>query len=261
MENEAFKSFNMNSLNIPYQPGQDLSTLVISDGTINATGVSPMVWKDHRDRFVSALGHEVRNPLTNINLAVELMQSVSKKDELQLYIEIIIRNSERISGLITKLLQYQPVDDLPRERYSAQHLLNEVLQMTEDRISLRGISVRKEYIAEDCRLLINSQKMKMALTNIMINAIEAMTSEKRELTLETQFIAGVYSISIGDTGCGISKEDMASIFKPYYTNKPGGLGLGLSTTYEILMSDHVQVSVDSDLGLGTRFTLLFEDLA
>ena len=251
----------MSSLNIPYQPEQDLSTLVISDGTINATGISPMYWKDHRDRFVSTLGHEVRNPLTNINLAVELMQSVTKEDDLQLYIDIIIRNSERISGLITKLLHYQPVDDRPRERYSTRRLLSEVLQMAEDRISLRGISVKKIFIAEDRKLLIDAQKMKMALTNIVINAIDAMTSEKRELTLETQFIAGVYSISIEDTGCGISKEDLTSIFKPYYTNKPGGLGLGLSTTYEILMSDHVQVSVDSELGLGTRFTLLFEDLA
>jgi signal transduction histidine kinase len=251
----------MNSLNIPYQPEQDLSTLVISDGTINATGDSPMYWKDHRDRFVSTLGHEVRNPLTNINLAVELMQSITKEDDLQLYIDIIIRNSERISGLITKLLHYQPVDERPRERYSARRLLSEVLQMAEDRISLRGISVKKIFIAEDRKLLIDAQKMKMALTNIVINAIDAMTSEKRELTLETQFISGVYSISIEDTGCGISKEGLTSIFKPYYTNKPGGLGLGLSTTYEILMSDHVQVSVDSELGLGTRFTLLFDDLA
>lgn len=251
----------MNTLNIPYQPEQDLSTLVISDGTISAIGASPLFWKDQREKYISALGHEVRNPLTNINLAVELMHSISKDDDLQLYIEIIIRNSERISGLITKLLHYQPVDHRPRERYSARRLLTEVLQMAEDRISLRGISVKRIYVVEDHKLLIDTQKMKMALTNIVINAIDAMTSEKRELTLETQFIAGVYGISISDTGCGISKEDLPSIFKPFYTNKSGGLGLGLSTTYDILMADHVRVSVDSELGQGTRFSLLFEDLA
>ena len=98
----------------------------------------------------------------------------------------------------------------------------------------------------------------MALTNIIVNAIEAMSSKNGELNLITKFIDGRYAIEIGDNGCGISKEDLKDIFKPNYTNKPGGLGLGLATTYDILQLNHVGVNVESERGEGTRFTLLFE---
>ena len=66
-------------------------------------------------------------------------------------------------------------------------------------------------------------------------------------------------IQIEDNGCGISKENLKYIFKPYFTNKPGGLGLGLATTYDILQSNHVGVNVESEEGKGTRFILSFEE--
>ncbi|MEO7768568.1 MAG: ATP-binding protein, partial [Ferruginibacter sp.] len=67
-----------------------------------------------------------------------------------------------------------------------------------------------------------------------------------------------FMVQVEDNGCGISKKDINNIFKPFYSNKPGGLGLGLATTYDILRANHVNVDIDSIEGEGTRFTLVFE---
>jgi signal transduction histidine kinase len=85
-----------------------------------------------------------------------------------------------------------------------------------------------------------------------------MTSGKGQLTLLTKSMDNGYIIQIEDNGCGISKGNLKYIFKPYFTKKPGGLGLGLATTYDILRSNHVGINIESVLGKGTRFILLFK---
>jgi C4-dicarboxylate-specific signal transduction histidine kinase len=105
--------------------------------------------------------------------------------------------------------------------------------------------------------LLNRPKMKVALINIIINAIESMDSENGELKIVTKSIPGKYLIWIEDNGCGISTGNLKKIFTPYFTNKSGGLGLGLSATCDILRSNKVELNVESQEGRGTRFNLSF----
>jgi signal transduction histidine kinase len=211
-------------------------------------------------QFVAALAHEIRNPLSNINLAVEMLKSAIREDDNQkIYLDIIMRSSVRINELINDLLKYQQVDEVQTERLSICQLLDEVVEMAKDRIMLKNIAVRKNYATRDCKMILNKQKMKIALTNIIINAIDAMGTENGELRLATKLINNRYAIQIEDNGCGISKGDLKYIFKPNYTNKAGGLGLGLAATYDILQLNHVGVNVESQKGEGTRFILLFEE--
>lgn len=216
------------------------------------------VVKKHTEQFSSALAHEIRNPLASIKLAVEILQSPVMGIDQKKYLDIIMRSSVRINDLIVELLKYSQADEIQTEKHSISQLIDEVIEMTKDRIMLKNISVIKSYAAKDCQIVLNRPKMKMALTNIIINAIDAMSAENGELKLVTKLIGDRYAIEIEDNGCGISREDLKYIFKPSYTNKPGGLGLGLATTYEILRLNHVGVNVESQPGEGTRFILLFE---
>jgi signal transduction histidine kinase len=84
-----------------------------------------------------------------------------------------------------------------------------------------------------------------------------MSLENGELRLTESLIDGRYSLQIADNGCGIPAEHLQQIFDPYFTRKPGGLGLGLSTTRDILQSNHIGMNVESKEGEGTCFTLLF----
>jgi signal transduction histidine kinase len=209
-------------------------------------------------RYAAALAHEIRNPLTTINLATDMLESFIKDKELIKYLDIIKRNSIRINNAIYELLKYQATDKVKEKTYPIHLLLDEVLEMAGDRLRLKNILVRKEYAVQDCPMLSDRAMIKIALTNIIINAIDAMPSENGELTLRESSIDGKYALQIEDNGSGISKEDLECIFKPYFTKKPDGLGLGLSTTFDILQSDHVGIKVESEEGKGTRFILLFD---
>ena len=209
-------------------------------------------------KFAAALAHEIRNPLTTINLATDMLESAIVDEELIKYLDIIKRNSIRINNAIYELLKYQGNDKEAEKTYPIHLLLDEVLEMASDRLRLKNIVVRKEYAVQDCPMLSDRAMIKIALTNIVINAIDAMPSENGELTLRESSIDGKYALQIEDNGCGISKEDLERIFKPYFTKKPDGLGLGLSTTFDILQSDHVGIKVESEEGKGTRFILLFD---
>ena len=209
-------------------------------------------------RFASALAHEIRNPLTTINLATDMLESAIEDKDLRDYLDIIRRNSVRINNAIYALLKYQDAEKEQRKTYPIHQLLDEVLEMAEDRLRLKNIVVKKEYTTEDCPMLSNRAMIKIALTNIIINAIDALPLEKGELRLKESSVGDKYALLIEDNGCGISKENLECIFKPYFTNKPGGLGLGLSTTYDILQSDHVSINVTSEEGVGTCFTLVFD---
>jgi len=210
------------------------------------------------DSFISALAHEVRNPLSNINLSISMLEAAIKDDDLKIYLDIIRRSSTRINNQITELLKYQLADEAPAEKHSIEQLLDEVIAMSADRIALKHVVVRKSYGIPACTIALQGPKMKIALTNIIINALDAMPLEKGQLTLVTQSIDGRYALQIEDNGCGISKGNLKSIFKPRFSSKPGGLGIGLVATHDILRSNHVRVEVESEEGKGTRFTLVFD---
>jgi signal transduction histidine kinase len=216
---------------------------------------APEILIDTSARFASALAHEVRNPLTNINLSVEMLKAATKDSEMNMYVDIIMRSSIRINNLINELLKYQETDEENVYKYSLHKLLDEVLTISEDRIALKNIKIRKDYAVLDCNIWGDMQKLRIALTNIVINAIDAMPFTNGQLTLVTKSMSGKLVIVIADNGTGISKENLQNIFKPYFTDKPGGMGLGLSTTLAILQSNHVGVDVRSEEGKGTRFIL------
>ena len=231
---------------------------------MNSITISPQkkttqsVWNDPSIPMVSVLAHELRNPLTNIILTVHLLESKTLDHNDRLYMEIIKRSSAKINDLINDLLKGQKKEEVQTEKYSIHQLLDEVVELASDRLVLKNIVVKKQYARYDLKVKMEKPKIKIALTNIIINAIDAMPSEKGELRLCTKLIRGRHAISIQDNGCGISKENLPFIFNPYFTNKPGGAGVGLAATKDILLSNQISVKVESMVGEGTRFILLFE---
>jgi len=210
------------------------------------------------NQFASALAHEVRNPLATINLAVQMLKSPTKVLDQKLYLDIIMKASGQINDLITDLLKTPQSGEMQLEKYTMHQLLDEALALAEDRILLKNITVRKDYSTLDCKIFVNKQEMKIALVNIIINAVDAMPPEKGKLKLITRSINGKCLIEIEDNGIGISKENLKNLFTPYFTSKAGGMGLGLSTTIDILKANHATVDVQSEEAKGTRFILSFE---
>jgi signal transduction histidine kinase len=231
---------------------------------MNSLTISPQkattqtIWNDPSVPIVSVFAHELRNPLTNIILTVHLLESKILDDNDRRYMDIIKRSSAKINDLVNDLLKGQQKNEIQTEKHSIHQLLDEVIELASDRLMLKNIVVKKNYSLYDLKVKMDKPKIEIALTNIIINAIDAMPSENGELKFCTKLINGIPAISIQDNGCGISKEDLPLIFDPYFTNKPNGVGVGLAATKNILLSNQIGVKVDSVVGEGTRFILLFE---
>jgi signal transduction histidine kinase len=217
----------------------------------------PLVLQKRPLAFASALAHEIRNPLTNINLAAEMLESDSLDAEQKAFIGMIKKGVERINNLLTAFLASHKNEEIHSEMCSVHELLDEVLTVNEDRIVLRKVSVIKEYTSSGDTILANREEIKIALINVVLNAIEAMPLENGILKLVTRISDDKCIIDIEDNGTGISENDLKKIFTPFFTNKTGGMGIGLSATLDILLSNCATLDVQSKEGFGTRFTLFF----
>lgn len=207
--------------------------------------------------FTAAHLHEIRNPLTNINMAVEMLSSIISGEDEKSCLDIILRSSNRINTLITHLIvqQHSRIDKV--EEFSLHQLLDEALISITDRITLKRITVIKEYAPLDYKAKMDIEKMKIALINILINAVEAMEEKTGQLCLITTFTGQQFILEIKDNGCGISPASLEHIFKPYFTQKVGGLGVGLAATYSILQVNNITLKVESEVNKGTCFFLEF----
>lgn len=208
-------------------------------------------------RLVRTLAHEVRNPLNNITLSVEQMLQENPDESASMYLSIIQRNGKRISDLITELLNTSRPSEITLENQVLQSIIDEVVASAIDRLTLKRIKLKLSYPDYSLHIMADTEKLKIALLNIMINAVEAMEEQVGELEIVLKQVDSNIVLSITDNGCGISEENISRLFEPYFTQKRNGMGLGLAFTLNIIQSHKGHVDVQSVLGTGTTFTITF----
>lgn len=209
-------------------------------------------------RIARVIAHEVRNPLTNILLAVGQFKQEDDidKEDRNLYMDIIERNCTRINQLVTELLQSTRMMELHLQEYNVNTLVKNALALARDRLQLADIRLNEFYTEKDTVLLADEEKMNIALLNIFINAIEAMVPGEGILTVSTETDNGKAYIRIRDNGAGIPEENKARLFDPFFTSKTKGTGLGLTSTQNIIINHKGTIHVESAPGEGTLFTII-----
>lgn len=212
-------------------------------------------------RIARTIAHEVRNPLTNINLAADQLKHEfsGNEDNTGFLFEMINRNSSRINQLISDLLNSTKFAELSFNKISVNKLVDETLKEAEDRISLNNVEAIKRYSTDICDVSVDKEKLKIALLNIIINALEAMENKPgAKLILETKGENNKCKIIISDNGIGMDEEAVSRLFEPYFTNKPAGNGLGLTNTQNIILNHKGDITVRSKKGSGTTFTVTLD---
>jgi PAS domain S-box-containing protein len=208
-------------------------------------------------RVARTLAHEVRNPLTNINLAVEQLDDDIRDEDCKRYFEIIKRNSNRINDLITQLMENSRPTELSSGRVSLNSLLITTINLAKDRAALKNVRIEADLKAE-ADIQADENKLMMALLNIIINAIEAVDADTGVIKISSDCVERKCIITIEDNGTGIDTDDTNRIFEPYFTGKPNGVGLGLATTHNIIRTHKGNIEVESEKGKGTRFTIVLD---
>jgi signal transduction histidine kinase len=138
-----------------------------------------------------------------------------------------------------------------------QTVLDDVIGASIDRITLKKIKLEVHYPQEEVIIMADSEKLKLALLNIVINAIEAMEEGKGVLSISLTQLRHTAVLKITDNGCGISEENISRLFEPYFTQKRNGMGLGLAFTLNILQAHKATIDVTSGEARGTSFTITF----
>jgi signal transduction histidine kinase len=211
-------------------------------------------------RIARTIAHEVRNPLTNIDLAVSQLKTdlIAPDENSTMLFDMINRNSKRINQLITELLNTTRFLDLTFEKASINLLLDEALDEAKDRIELNHVNIEKSYSNDICNIAVDQSKIKIAFLNIIVNAIEAMEPDKGTLRLVTRGENNKCVVEIHDNGIGMDSVAISKLFEPYFTTKTKGNGLGLANTQNIILNHKGVITVESIPGKGSIFTIKFD---
>lgn len=210
-------------------------------------------------QITRTVAHEVRNPLTNIHLALEQLQdeTVGLEEETGPYFKIIDRNLIRIGKLIKEMLESSQKRELNLVPCDLMDVVNTVLRSVMDRLELQEMKSSVHIDPDLPQVLADCDLLGLALTNIAVNAIEAMEPGVGELHFTMLRAPDTIVLEISDNGKGMAPEALQRLFEPFFTGRTGGLGLGLTAARSILLGHNIKLDVVSAVGAGTTFTLRF----
>jgi signal transduction histidine kinase len=243
----------------------------------------------------SGLAHEIKNPLSTIALNAQLLAEgindlgapVDAKAALVRRAGVLTREVERLRGILTDFLSYAGEIRLSRETADVNAVVDELLDFFAPQAIKAGVQVRPDLWRSRLPASIDVPAIKQALLNLMLNAVQAMSPRtaatdgastgatpppgppasgpaQKELIVRTRpdhcedddgLSRHSVCIEVIDTGPGIAAEALPSIFKPYFTTKAGGTGLGLPTTRRIVEAHGGRINVHSEPGRGSAFTV------
>jgi PAS domain S-box-containing protein len=205
-------------------------------------------------QLARGIAHELRNPLGVISNAVYFLRTTHADNEnmTKEYLNIIeteVNNSEKT---ITDLLEYSREPVPQQEETDVCELLEDVMKRhpAPDSISV-SINCDNAIAAA----LVDGRQIGLVLANLLTNAYQAMPNGGK-LDIEISHRDSQVRIAIHDTGYGIAVDDIASIFKPFYTTKPKGIGLGLAISKTLVDVNGGQITVESTENEGSTFTLI-----
>ncbi|MDH3443923.1 MAG: ATP-binding protein [Deltaproteobacteria bacterium] len=211
--------------------------------------------------LTAGLAHEIRNPLVAIRTFTQLLPERYDDAEFRQFFQgLALKEVDRICGLINDLLNFAR----PSRPKIAEENLNEVVdgvaRILESQAKDCDVKIARDFSADLPKAWIDREQLKQVFMNLILNAIQAMRGGGSVL-LATRVSAGgdgnallpCVQVEIRDTGIGIPEENLEHIFDPFFTNKDGGSGLGLSISHQIVKEHGGRILVLSKIKEGTSF--------
>jgi two-component system, OmpR family, phosphate regulon sensor histidine kinase PhoR len=218
-----------------------------------------------RQEFLSNISHELRTPLTSILAYVETLEdgAIDDSENNRRFLNVIRRNAERMNALIADILELSFIESgnisIEVKQVRASSLVDDVFADLSTKASERGIELKNQ-IDPEVRVCADPMRLEQMLTNLVDNAIKFNRSAGT-VTVSHDKQPGSDLLIITDTGEGILAAHASRIFERFYrvdrgrTREVGGTGLGLAIVKHLARLHGGEVSLKSELGLGTTFTI------
>ena len=205
------------------------------------------------------LAHELRNPITSIGMATDVLNlklAEIQQNGSEKYFKILKNSTKTLDDLVNNLLNSSNYVATVLEKLDLTEIVEKTLEKAADRIYLAGIEIKKNYKGPHI-ILADSEKLEIALLNIIVNASEAVIPDNGIISIEIIEEEKDLLLRISDNGHGLEEEQMESLFDAFYTTKKTGVGVGLNSVKTILEEHDSRIEVNSELDKGTSFSLYF----
>ncbi len=217
--------------------------------------------------FVSNVSHELKTPLTSIRMFAEMLKSgrVKSPAKQQEYFELMTAESERLSRLISNVLDFAKVE-AGRKKYNfvaldANEIMKEAAQIIQPHVHQHGFDMTLTPSVEPMPIMGDKDSLEQVLLNILNNAVK-YSGETKDIRLRAYANGENAVIDVEDKGVGISEEEIPKIFTKFYRadSRPGyqsaGAGLGLTLAHQIVEAHGGTIKVKSSLGRGSTFSIV-----
>lgn len=208
-------------------------------------------------RMAAGIAHEINNPLAGILLfSTRMRKKPAEEETIKTGLDVIIQETQRCKGIIQDLLEFSRDEEPEKVFASINDIVEKALHILGNEFHLHHISVEKHLSREVPNLALDVGLMQQVFVNLLINGVEAI-QDNGVITIRSYVSQDKKSVAVEveDTGCGISPDNLARIFDPFFSTKGNGTGLGLAVSYGIVRKHRGHILVSSQPLQGARFTI------
>jgi signal transduction histidine kinase len=202
--------------------------------------------------LAAGMAHEIRNPLNSISLFVQLIKSGLDEPDRSEYIEKILKEVDRIDGILRKLLDAAKRPKFEISNVRIDQIIDNTLEVFKPQIAVQKIAVELELSRVPEALQADPSEIEQIFTNLFLNAIHEMP-DGGKLKVQLDHDDHDVIIRVSDTGKGIPTAHLPNIFDPFFTTKSRGSGMGLSVVLRIVKTYKGKIEVESTSEQGTTF--------
>jgi signal transduction histidine kinase len=205
-------------------------------------------------RLATGVAHEIRNPLSSVKMNIAILRERLKPKGTDIeHFKIAEDEVVNLERIVTELIDYAKPAPLRIRKEDIYETTESTLAVAETFCLERNVIIEKKFAKNLPRIPMDKAKIHQAVLNVLLNAIQASKpGNKIELKTEVHSPSNSIRIIAIDQGHGIEKKNIKYIFDPFFTTKKEGTGLGLSIVRNIIKNHNGNISLDSNLGKGTR---------
>lgn len=204
-------------------------------------------------QMAASIAHEIRNPMTSLKGFVDLLKH-SSSDDGQRYISVIDSELQRMETILTEFLYLSKPVQRESKNFSISEVIEDVVELMKPHAQLYNVNlIFENYELYKTNIIGNDNRIKQMLINLVKNAIEVMQNGGRIIITLKKSQNGNLQISVKDEGYGISERELKNLFKPFYTTKTAGTGLGLALVKKVIEEHKGTIYVESIVEKGTTF--------
>ena len=206
--------------------------------------------------LATGLAHEIRNPLAGIAGVIEIVgRDLPATSPARAVVKDVRLEITRISRTLTDLLETARPRRPEVRRSNLNTTVEHAVMLARQQVLSRPIKIELQQAPDLPEVEHDSDQVHQVLLNLLLNAVQAMEGPGT-VHVEIGSRDGFASVAVSDTGRGISAQNLPNIFRPFYTTKGNGTGLGLSLARRIVEDHHGRIEVNSAVGKGSKFEVL-----